>query len=304
MKQVKKDCDLSPVVLFTYKRLSVTQRVINALLMNPEARYSNLIVFSDGPKYAEDDQIHEVRQYLRSLSGFNSIELIFREQNLGLADSFINGITEVLNRFDSAIFIEDDNLVSPGFLSFMNNGLEVYKDDGRVSCISGYTYPIWPQQRRPFFIRGAETWSMATWRRSWQHFCSDARLLKAELEKRNLVTKFSIDGFRFYPMLESQIRGEIDSWGVRWWTSAFVKDMYCLYPHLPLCVSIGYGEDSVHCKGGYNPIFRRPSDLVSEIGFGNLPKKVSQTFRTAASIMLMNHLLLKLKSGLLRVIAK
>ena len=304
MKQFKKDYVSSPLVLFTYKRLSVTQRVINALLMNPEARYTNLIVYSDGPKNAEDDQILEVREYLRSLSGFNSIELIFRERNLGLAASFIKGITEVLDRFDSAIFIEDDNLVSPCFLAFMNNALEVYKDDERVSCISGYTYPIWPQQRRPFFIRGADTWSMATWRRSWQHFCSDARLLKAELENRNLVTKFSIDGFRFYHMLESQIRGEIDSWGVRWWTSAFVKDMYCLYPHEPLCVSIGYGEDSVHCKGGYKPIFRRPSELVSEIDFENFPEKVSQTLLTAASIMFMNHVVLRLRSGMLRVIAK
>jgi hypothetical protein len=145
---------------------------------------------------------------------------------------------------------------------------------------------------------------MATWRRSWQHFCSDGRFLKAELENRKLVTKFSIDGFRFYPMLEAQIRGEIDSWGVRWWTSAFLKDMYCLYPHLPLCVSIGYGEDSVHCTGGYNPIFRKPSELVKKIDIENFPEKVSQTLTTLASIILMNYLLLKLRSKVLRLIAK
>jgi hypothetical protein len=105
-------------------------------------------------------------------------------------------------------------------------------------------------------------------------------------------------------MLEAQIRGEIDSWGVRWWTSAFLKDMYCLYPHLPLCVSIGYGEESVHCTGGYIPIYRRPSELVNEIGIDNLPEKVSQTLRTVVSIILMNHVLLKLKSRLLRIIAR
>jgi len=304
MKQPMKDSFLAPVVLFTYKRLTVTQRVINALLMNPEAKSSDLIVFSDGPKNAEDDKILELRQYLKCISGFKSVELIYREQNLGLATSFITGITEVLERFDSAIFIEDDNLVSPGFLAFMNKGLEVYKDDERVSCISGYTYPIWPRQRRPFFIRGADTWSMATWRRSWQHFCSDGRLLKFELENRKLVAKFSIDGFRFYSMLEAQIRGEIDSWGVRWWTSAYLKNMYCLYPHLPLCVSIGYGENSVHCTGGYNPVFRRPSELVKEIKFEKLPGKVSQTLLTTASLLLMNNVLLKLRSAMLRLLAR
>jgi glycosyltransferase involved in cell wall biosynthesis len=305
MKQTEKYGVLSPIVLFTYKRLPITQQVINAILKNPEAKGSDLIVFSDGPKSADDeDKVFEVREYLRNLYGFKSVELIFREQNLGLATSFITGITKILERFESAIFIEDDNLVSPGFLAFMNKALDSYRDEARVSCISGYSYPIWPRQSRPYFIRGAETWTMATWRRSWQHFCADGKVLKAELENKNLMGKFSRDGFGFYPMLQSQIRGEIDSWGVRWWASAFVNDMYCLYPHLPLCVSIGYGEDSVHCKGGYSPIFRKPSELVDEMILESFPKKVEQTTRTTWSIMLMNHVILKLKSRILRIIAR
>lgn len=288
---------LAPIVLFTYKRLPVTQQVVNALLENPESKLSNCIIFSDGPKNVSDvDKVLEVRNYLYTLHGFKTIEIICRDRNLGLASSFINGITEVLNRFESAIFIEDDNLVSPGFLAFMNKALNVYRDNERVSCISGYTYPIWPRQSRPYFIRGAETWSMATWRHSWQHFCRDGKILIEELKKKNLVNKFSRDGFGFYPMLHSQVCGEIDSWGVRWWASAFVNDTYCLYPHSPLCVSIGYGEDSVHCKGAYSSVFRRPSELVDEVILESLPKKVEQSIRTTLSIMLMNRVLLKLKS--------
>ena len=171
-----------PIVLFTYKRLAVTRQVFDALLRNPEARDSSIIIYSDGPKNENDKlDVDEVRNYLRQLSGFKSIELIFRTKNLGLANSFITGITETLERFESAIFMEDDNLVSSGFLAFMNATLELYKDESRVSCITGYSYPIWPQQSRPYFVRGAETWSMATWRRSWQHFCLDGKLLKSEI---------------------------------------------------------------------------------------------------------------------------
>lgn len=159
------------------------------------------------------------------------------------------------------------------------------------------------QQNSPYFLRGAETWSMATWRRSWQHFCLDGKILKGVIDDQKLVSKFSRDGFGFYPMLQAQIRGEIDSWGVRWWASAFVNDMYCLYPHRPLCVSIGYGVDSVHCKV-YSPIFRKTTDLVERVELSKLPIKVKETFRTTASIMLMNRVFIYLKHRVQRVIER
>jgi len=282
----------NPIVLFTYKRIAVTRLVVDNLLGNPEANDSVLIVYSDGPKNEDEKlEVDEVRNYLRRLSGFKSIELIFRTKNLGLANSFITGITETLVRFESAIFLEDDNLVSSGFLAFMNASLELYKQDERVSCITGYSFPLLPQQNRPYFVRGAETWSMATWRRSWQHFCLDGQLLKAKIEQKKLVSKFSRDGFGFYPMLQAQINGEIDSWGVRWWVSNFVNDMYCLYPHQPLCISIGYGDDSVHCKGVYHPLYRKPSELVDRIKLSTLSCEVKETYRTSIAITLMNYVL-------------
>lgn len=291
----------SPIVLFTYKRLDVTRLVVNSLLSNPEAIDSHIIIYSDGPKNQSDEvEVNLVRNYLSLLSGFKTIDFVFRTNNYGLSRSFITGITETLECFESAIFMEDDNLVSPGFLKFMNATLQLYKYDERVCCISGYSYPLWPHQNTPYFVRGAETWSMATWRRSWQYFCSDGNLLMSKIIDKNLFSKFSRDGFGFFSMLQAQIDGKNDSWGVRWWSSAFVNDLYCLYPHLPLCVSIGYGVDSVHCTGGYSPIFRSPSELVDKIDILLLPRVVRQTFKTSFLIFFMNHFSLKLFSFLSR----
>jgi hypothetical protein len=288
----------NPIILFTYKRLNVTRSVINSLLTNDEARNSVLIVYSDGHKNENDKlEVDEVRNYLLQLKGFKSIELIFRTKNLGLSKSFITGITETFERFESAIFLEDDNLVSPCFLAFMNSTLELYKENARVSCVTGYSLPLCPQQSRPYFVRGAETWSMGTWRRSWQNFCKDGELLKSQIKDKNLIKKFSRDGFGFYQMLQSQAIGENDSWGVLWWTSAFINEMYCLYPNMPLCVNIGYGEDAVHCKN-YNPLLRNPTHLVHEIDLTKLPVKVQESIRTTISIILMNKFMLKIKSML------
>ena len=255
--------ELAPVALFTYKRLEITERVIQSLRGNEEAAETELIIYSDGPKSTSDTQeVDNIRRYLGGLTGFKNIDLIYRDKNLGLAQSFIQGITETLARYEKAIFLEDDNLLSKHFLSFMNEALNYYKNNEKVICVTGYSWPLVPTPKQPFFVRGAETWSMGTWRRGWKHFCSDGNRLLSDIHKKGLVKKFRGDGFGFYEMLQRQVRGEIDSWGVRWWASAFLKDMYCLHPHKPLCVSIGYGEDSVHCNS-YGPLFRKPSDLSS-----------------------------------------
>jgi hypothetical protein len=281
---------LTPVVLFTYKRLSTTKSVIDSLRDNEEAKRTELIVYSDGPKNISDvDKVEDVRCYLKSLTGFKSIELIYRDKNFGLAQSFISGISETLNRYERAIFLEDDNLLSKHFLSFMNEALDYYKDNEKVICVTGYSWPLRPAPKQPYFLRGAETWSMGTWRRAWRYFCPDGKRLLLDLQSRGLVKKFRSDGFGFYEMLKSQVRGDIDSWGVRWWASAYINDMYCLYPHKPLCVSIGYGEDSVHCSS-YGPMFRRPSDLTMD-PIVKLPSDVEETIKITLCIRFMNKIL-------------
>lgn len=283
--------NLAPIVLFTYKRLQTTRAVVDALLENPEASRSKLIIFSDAPKVSNDIlKVEEVRHYLTNLTGFESIEINLRDKNLGLAQSFIQGITEILSKYDKAIFLEDDNLVSKHFLSFMNSALNFYEYNQKVICISGYSFPLLPKKKHPYFLRGAETWSMGTWRRSWKYFCSDSSLLLSKVESGNLTKKFRSDGFGFYEMLQQQNRGEIDSWGVCWWTSSYINNRYCLYPHQPLCVSIGFGSDSVHCKGSWKPIFRQPYDLA-DAPILDLPEDVDETFDVSFSIKLMNFIL-------------
>lgn len=279
--------NLAPVVLFTYKRLEITKKVIGSLLENKECLETDLIVYSDGPKKDSDkEEVEKVRQYLKSLCGFKSIKFIYREKNLGLAQSFIQGITETFVEHEKAIFLEDDNLLSKGFLSFMNRALDKYEHNEKVICVTGYSWPLWPKLNQPYFIRGAETWSMGTWRRGWKHFCADGKKLLSDIQDNKLIKKFNYDGFGFYKMLQRQVGGEIDSWGVRWSASAFVNNMYCLHPHKALCVSIGYGGDSVHCNT-YSPLFRSPSDLVTDLNV-NLPEKVGESITAKRRIKFMN----------------
>jgi hypothetical protein len=71
------------------------------------------------PKELKDSKaVEDVRAYLKSIEGFNSIKIHESKENKGLADSIIKGVSQVLETHDSVIVLEDDLVSSPNFLNF------------------------------------------------------------------------------------------------------------------------------------------------------------------------------------------
>ena len=161
---------LAPIALFCYRRLDVLTQTVEALKNNILAKDSELIIFSDGYKN-EDDKVgvENVREYLKTIDGFKSVKISEALQNKGLANSIIEGVTNVVDEYGKIIVVEDDILTSPYFLNYMNDALEMYENDDNVASISGYTYPI-KTNEQSFFIKGANCWGWATWKRSWDLF--------------------------------------------------------------------------------------------------------------------------------------
>ena len=128
---------LAPIVLFTYNRPVHTRQTIDALLKNEYASESDLIIFSDAPKNdAAEDGVRQTRAYLRGITGFRSINLIERAENMGLAANIIDGVTQVVNEYGQIIVLEDDLLTSPFFLKYMNEALSMYEDANEVIIYS------------------------------------------------------------------------------------------------------------------------------------------------------------------------
>lgn len=246
---------LAPIVLFVYNRLDHLKRTIESLQRNAEAAYSLLYVFSDGSKKSdESNNVFAVRDYLKHISGFKSVEIIVRNANLGLANSIINGVSQVIDAHGKVIVIEDDLVVSPYFLKYMNDALEYYKNEEKVISIMGYSYPVREILPETFFLKGAECWGWATWKRGWALFESDGRKLLAELKKRKLEYAFDWQGsYPYTKMLKDQIAGKNNSWAIRWQASAFLRDKLSLYPRNSLVDNIGFDESGTHC--GKNNLF-------------------------------------------------
>ena len=240
----------APIALFVYNRLQHLQKTIDALRANTESSSSMLYIFSDAPRGASDERaVHDVRQCIQRIEGFPVVRIIEREQNYGLARSIVEGVSQVCQEQGRAIVLEDDIVVSPYFLKFMNDTLRLYENDDRVISIHGYVYPVIETLPETFFLRGADCWGWATWKRGWDLFEPDGQSLLQELKARKLTYQFDFDGAHPYVrMLKNQIKGKNNSWAIRWHASAFLKNKLTLYPGRSLVRNIGTDNSGVHCS--------------------------------------------------------
>ena len=240
----------APIALFTYSRADHTRDAVKSLLNNKEAAESDLYIFSDGPKTeAKREAVEENRKYIHSITGFKSIHIVEREKNWGLANSLIAGITDVINQYGRVIVVEDDLVLSPYFLKFMNEALEKYADDDRVGTISAYLPPLKEKLPDTFFLMYFKCWGWATWKRAWDLLEKDPKPLLRGLRFRK--KKFDVGGgVGNYDNLYCQKVGLVDSWYVRYYASLFLKGKLSLYPGHSLASNSGLDGSGTHCGIG------------------------------------------------------
>ena len=241
----------APIALFAFNRPEHLARVLSALQKNPLATSSEVHIFSDGPRHGDDAHaVKHVREVARSFPQFGRTCLHEREDNLGLAESVIKGVTELSASHGRVIVLEDDLVVAPGFLTFMNEALRRYEEEPRVMQISGYMFPV----ERPgklgstFFCGVPTSWGWATWDRAWKCLNLDSGKLVGLLHEQTLQNAFNVDGaYPYFEHLRLQAEGKMDVWGVRWYASMFVAGGLCLYPGRSLVQNIGMDGSGVHC---------------------------------------------------------
>jgi hypothetical protein len=244
--------DSAPVALFVYNRPDHTRQTLEALARNRGADSTTLYVFSDGPKHnatpAERERIIAVRQLVCSRPWLRNVVLVEADVNRGLADSIVAGVSRVVEQHGRVIVLEDDIVTSPGFLEFMNAGLELYADEEKVMHISGYMYPLDLPARGTAFLRVLSCWGWATWARAWKHYDPDIERHLSRLNSPELVRKFNVEGHAdFHRQLLDNQSGKIRSWAVKWYASWLAQDGLSLFPTQSLVRNIGHDGSGIHC---------------------------------------------------------
>lgn len=268
----------APIVLFVYNRLWHTQQTIESLQKNKLSDRSELFIYSDAPRNGSDlRSVNEVRNYIKTVNGFKKVSIIEREKNWGLANSIIDGVTNIVNKYGRVIVLEDDLVTSPHFLTYMNEALELYANDNRVISVHGYVYPVEDKLPEAFFLPGADCWGWATWQRGWELFNSNGKYLLDELMRTKSLRSFDFNGsYPYSKMLKGQIQGRNDSWAIRWYASAYLANKLTLYPGRSMVRNIGNDNSGTHCGESISHdtlLSRTPINLsniaveVSQIGF-------------------------------------
>ncbi|MBE6289865.1 MAG: glycosyltransferase [Bacteroidaceae bacterium] len=266
---------LAPILVFAYNRLEHLKRCLDSLQRNTLAKESDLYIISDGAKNPDaEESVQEVRDFLtcyeqhHDRKSFNSVTIIERGKNWGLADNIIEAVSRFVEDYERVIVVEDDLVVAPYFLQFMNDALEVYKDEIRVGHIQACDFINSPDMPITFLIKWTGSWGWATWKRAWQHFNPNGEQLLQQLEDRKLTKQFDFNGkYGFTRMLRRQIVGLNNSWAIRWNASLFLDDMLSLNVGRSLVQNEGFDNSGTNCGGGnlYNSnLWQRPIPVTME----------------------------------------
>lgn len=255
----------APIALFAYNRPRHFSRALAALAANAPASASALHVFSDGPRDGESgDLVAQVRELARGATGFQSVTLHEQPRNLGLAASVISGVDLLCRRHGRLIVVEDDLVVGPGFLGYMNDALRRFEAEEKVMQVSGYMFPV--DMDCPvdsLFLPFTTSWGWATWDRAWRKFDPGMAGLARLSDESALRRRFNLGGaYDYYSMLLRQQRGEVDSWAIRWYLSVFLQEGLVLYPARSLVSNTGFDGSGTHGSGGFREQARMEPHFV------------------------------------------
>ncbi len=242
--------NLAPICIFVYNRPNHTRLTLEALKQNDLASDSILYIFSDGPKNTKDQlKIKEVRNIIRKEQWCKNVKIFESRENLGLAKSIIDGVTQIINKHERIIVLEDDIITSSGFLTYMNKALNLYESESKVMHISGYMFPTKKRNPETFFLNLATCWGWGTWARAWKYLERNPEKLLSNFTSTSQIKHFNLDGaYNWYDVLQKNCSGEIKTWAIKWYASFYLKNGFVLHPGRSLCRNIGCDNSGVHCN--------------------------------------------------------
>lgn len=247
---------LAPIIVFAYNRPEHLQKTLDALAQNELANQSTLYIYCDGAKPdASEEQltrVQMVRKVAQSAKGFKDVHLKCSEQNKGLANSIISGVSEIIDKYGRVIVLEDDLLTSPYFLKYMNEALDKYESYPSVFSVSAnrppvnkmaipadYEYDVFVSLR-PF----STGW--ATWKDKWERIDWSLDYLNDFLKHPEQIKAFNRGGDDLTNMLLLQRDHKIDSWAIRFSFQLFYHHAVAILPCIPYVDNIGFDGTGIH----------------------------------------------------------
>ncbi len=253
--------------MLVFNRPEHTARVFEAVRA---ARPRTLLVVADGAresKAGEHETCRKTRAVFDAVDWPCEVVRLFSDTNMGCGRRIGSGITEVFERVDRCIFLEDDCLPDPTFFPYCEDLLERYADDDRVMAVSGDGFAAdlggirFPHSY--FFTRYVHIWGWATWRRAWSHFdllTKEWPAVRDSSRRRREVLGAGDEGRFWTEWFERCHQNPGDTWDVPWVFNCWMAGGISICPDRNLVSNIG--SDGTGTHGGkpspYADMKRRP----------------------------------------------
>lgn len=259
-----------PIILFTYNRLNTLKLCISSLKKCDYSDVSDLIIYSDAAKKSSDiEKVEIVRNYIKTIDGFKSISVVFREKNLGVDFNIMEAIKEISSKHDSFIVIEDDLIFNKQFIYFMNQTLEYYKNHNDIITVSGFSYiHTIPSQYiyDVYFTKRPGSWGWATWSDKIKKVDWDIKDADQFLASRKMQSEFNKWGSDLSSMLKKTIAGITKAWDIRLCYYQYKNNLYTVFPTQSMVIYNGFGEDASNTSG-YNRYKNIVPNVKSKFNF-------------------------------------
>ena len=242
----------APVTVLFYRRPEHLRQVMEQVR---QARPVRLFGVSDGPK---PNDLASLRGVMESRKIFRKAidwpcqwEILERETNIGSYLSVSRGLDWVFEQTGETIILEDDTVPDPSFFRFASELLEKYRDHPGIGSISGDNYDDprdWAGPESYRFTRYHHAWGWATWKRAWQNFDREEKLLpllgdRQWRQEQGLSRK---EWAYWERCLRHTYAKKLDAWDYRWTLSLWAKNMFCIVPRVNLVRNIGFDSLGTH----------------------------------------------------------
>ncbi|PAF43786.1 hypothetical protein [Helicobacter sp. 11S03491-1] len=256
--------NLAPVMIMVYDRLDCLKNAIESLAKNSLARHTDVFIVSDAPyKLEHQKAIKEVRDYINTLSHtslFKSVEGIFWQSNKGSFNSGKEATDYIFSKYERLISFEDDILVSNKFLEYMNQALELYKDNQEIISITSsvhydnkkiipknYPYDV-------FLLKMFSPWGTGMWKDRYESIDWELKGVEEFIKDKKQIKAFNAISTHMLPILKDTLENNKKHADVMICFNMFKTNRYTLYPIKPLSVNVGHDGRGEHC--GVNPFWQ------------------------------------------------
>lgn len=243
----------APVLLITFLRPDSTIKILNIIKKN---NIKNLFIFSDGPRKNSNDilQIKKVRNVINNFSFSGKLYKMYEKNNIGLEKNIPNALNWVFKKFDRAIILECDCIPDHSFFKFCNLLLELYKDDLRISQISGTNLinkNIFKRRNNDsyFFSKYTPSWGWATWRNRWKNIYNKKMSTWPITLNENWLNDIfdNTEEIKYWKkILNRRFLKKDADWDRIWTYVNLINNRMSILPSVNLISNIGYDKFAAH----------------------------------------------------------